>query len=111
MQDSLWYVPVDDSTPHIPQLDYSPVAVEQNMGDLYEDVPLPDNTYEAIDQFDDAELNIDTDTETIISPPPSSISEEATPIDEHHLGFLRYLVQQGIVNEGFTEEQRPEQYR
>jgi hypothetical protein len=30
---------------------------------------------------------------------------------EQHLAFLHYLVQRGIVNEGFEEGQEPEQYR
>jgi hypothetical protein len=30
---------------------------------------------------------------------------------EQQLGFLRYLVQQGVVNEGFAEGQIPTQYQ
>jgi hypothetical protein len=33
----------------------------------------------------------------------------ATP--EQRLDFLRYLVQRGIVNEGFEQGRAPEQYR
>jgi hypothetical protein len=38
------------------------------------------------------------------TPPP-------TPTPEQKLEFLHYLVQRGIVNEGFAEGQVPEQYR
>jgi hypothetical protein len=30
---------------------------------------------------------------------------------EQQLGFLRYLVQQGVINEGFAEGQVPAQYQ
>jgi hypothetical protein len=33
------------------------------------------------------------------------------PTPEHKLEFLHYLVKRGIVNEGFSEGQVPEQYR
>ena len=35
----------------------------------------------------------------------------STPTPEQHLDFLLYLVKRGIVNEGFAEDQVPEQYR
>jgi hypothetical protein len=38
------------------------------------------------------------------APPP-------TPTPEQQLEFMHYLVKRGIVNEGFTEGQVPEQYR
>lgn len=40
-----------------------------------------------------------------VSPTP------AHPTPEQHLEFLHYLVQRGLVNEGFPEGQVPEQYR
>jgi hypothetical protein len=39
-----------------------------------------------------------------MTPPPS-------PTAEQQLEFLRYLVRRGLVNEGFTEGQMPDQYR
>ncbi len=43
--------------------------------------------------------------------PPASTKSKSEPEVEQHLEFLRYLVRRGIVNEGFSEDQTPEQYR
>ncbi len=42
---------------------------------------------------------------------PHSEAQHATPVDmqERNLEFLRYLVQRGLINEGFEKEQTPEQ--
>jgi hypothetical protein len=42
--------------------------------------------------------------ESMDTPPP-------TPTTEQHLEFLQYLVQHGLLNEGFAEGQEPDQYR
>ena len=41
----------------------------------------------------------------------SAFSISPTPRAERQLEFLRYLVKRGIVNEGFAEEEIPDQYR
>jgi hypothetical protein len=52
-----------------------------------------------------------------ISPSPSTAQEITTsannnaPTEEQHLAFLRYLVQRGLLNEGFEDGQIPEQYQ
>ena len=51
--------------------------------------------------------------------PPSAPAQASAPpmtspprsTEEQHLEFLRYLVSRGLVNEGFTEGQVPDQYR
>jgi hypothetical protein len=48
------------------------------------------------------------------SPPPSTEHLEhlsSAEQQQRRLEFLRYLVQRGIVNENFSDEQLPEQYR
>lgn len=52
------------------------------------------------------EGNRETATELNIEGDPSLPS----PTQEQQWAFLRYLVKQGIVNEGFSEGQVPEQY-
>jgi len=41
---------------------------------------------------------------TVDAPPPS-------PTSEQKLAFLQYLVKRGTINEGFSEEQIPRQYK
>lgn len=43
--------------------------------------------------------------------PVVSGGESGVPTQEQQLAFLHYLVQRGIVNEGFSEGQVPSQYR
>ncbi len=63
-------------------------------------------------------------TELSLALPSAETAKETTSQDEvsistilplssteQHLAFLHYLVQRGIVNEGFEEGQEPEQYR
>jgi hypothetical protein len=45
------------------------------------------------------------------APLPAPLPPKQKPEVEQHLEFLRYLVLRGIVNEGFPEDQTPEQYR
>ncbi|HLI09109.1 MAG TPA: hypothetical protein VKV40_21275 [Ktedonobacteraceae bacterium] len=44
-------------------------------------------------------------------PLPPKQKLEPGPEVEQHLEFLRYLVLRGVLNEGFPEDQTPEQYR
>ncbi|GER85647.1 hypothetical protein KTAU_42810 [Thermogemmatispora aurantia] len=41
----------------------------------------------------------------------ASDSSPATLLQQRRLEFLRYLVRRGLVNEGFEQEDLPEQYR
>jgi hypothetical protein len=40
-----------------------------------------------------------------IEPPAATLAQR------RHLEFLRYLVKQGLLNEGFDQEHLPDQYR
>ncbi|MBA2286374.1 MAG: hypothetical protein H0W02_12905 [Ktedonobacteraceae bacterium] len=42
---------------------------------------------------------------------PSDTMQPTPATPEQHLDFLRYLVQRGIVNEGFEQGRVPQQYR
>lgn len=43
--------------------------------------------------------------------PSAPVDTTALPTPEQRLDFLHYLVRRGLVNEGFTKEQTPDQYR
>ncbi len=98
----------------LPQTGSTSVAVEQGRG---EDIPesnrptteerpeqiLPSHPFTA-----EETPNPPTATEkkplTVEVPPPS-------PTPEQKLAFLQYLVKRGTINEGFSEEQLPRQYK
>ncbi|MBA2394803.1 MAG: hypothetical protein H0V70_18920 [Ktedonobacteraceae bacterium] len=98
----------------LPQTGSTSVAVEQGRG---EDIPessrptteerpeqiLPSHPFTA-----EETPKPPTDTEkkplAVEAPPPS-------PTPEQKLAFLQYLVKRGTINEGFSEEQLPRQYK
>jgi hypothetical protein len=53
------------------------------------------------------------DEKVVESLPTSNVEfvSEAIPASEQQMAFLRYLVNHGLINEGFEEGDVPEQYR
>jgi hypothetical protein len=73
------------------------------------------DTHDAYDMQRNSEL-VDEQGDATVQCMPTRVSDEALAVQvastvEHRLEFLRYLVKQGIVNEGFARDQQPEQYR
>lgn len=118
-QEYLWRAPGDGS---LPQTGTTSVAIEQgsNNATLETNLPLRPSSVEHIDTVTQPLPIKDNDA---TSPPvedaiPENLNLSDTPLDhetkptsEQQMGFLRYLINRGLVNEGFEEGKVPEQYR
>jgi hypothetical protein len=82
------------------------LTTDEHSEHLVQELP-PVEAEECIDAPVLSSTEIDTSKEI----PVVSSEEQSTPTHEQQLAFLHYLVQRGIVNEGFTEGQLPAQYR
>ena len=75
----------------------SPPILEERSESIFTSSPLPTPPIEK--------------SRGTVSGEVSSSDSSSAPIPERQLEFLRYLVERGIVNEGFSEGNIPEQYR
>ncbi len=66
-----------------------------------------------IEELDSPQLPMDPASPAVDSAPQLAkpVFFAGPPSPEQKLAFLQYLVKRGIVNEGFAEEQLPEQYK
>jgi hypothetical protein len=105
-----------------PETEYARVGSSLNKGVTQESAAWPTSDGVApqsgvapliLGQGETSCSTIDEWPESVIQPPPPTANEELPPAPsgEQKLEFLHYLVKRGIVNEGFTEGQVPEQYR
>jgi hypothetical protein len=114
-QDSLWH---PSASGPLPQPGIMSVAVEQEKDDA---IPKsgwspPEDRSERLAPLSQPITGQSTDKmhPSKVNPSKEALSapdEVATPTFEQHLAFLHYLVKRGIVNEGFTRDQIPKQYR
>jgi len=51
------------------------------------------------------------DASSVRAPEMAASSAELKPTPEQQLDFLNYLIKRGLVNEGFSEDRVPQQYR
>jgi len=112
-QELVWRTSVDG---YIPQPGISSVAVEQE---------LNDSTLEphrsSVDEYpervshqtepDEALPTLSPQTDVVQEPSLLSVDTAGASNEEQHMTFLRYLVNRGVYNEGFTQGQEPDQYR
>jgi hypothetical protein len=116
-QEQLWRASDDGS---LPQAGATSVAVEQGSNDATPEtnLPLRPSSVEHIDTVTQPLPIKDTSTPPLDDKTPENakLSEippdkEIKPTEEQQMGFLRYLISRGLLNEGFDEGKTPEQYR
>jgi hypothetical protein len=107
----------------LPQTGTRSVAVEQSNENATpeETLPLCPPSIEHVDIVPQSSTLRDvfslpqlTQDEKIVESLTSSnveLTSETVPTSEQQMAFLQYLVSRGLINEGFEEDNIPEQYR
>jgi hypothetical protein len=116
-QEHLWHASGDGA---LPQTGTTSVAVEQGNDDSMPKTTLPlrPSFIEHVDMVTQSPLIRDTSSspsdEKIlenVKPSEAQFASETTSTSEQRMAFLRYLINRGLINEGFEEGKVPEQYR
>ncbi|GCE18993.1 hypothetical protein [Dictyobacter kobayashii] len=121
--EATWYANAHEIESATPQVGNASIALEQDMDATHQDTRPAEHDQTADPPSQTQSTTISNNV--FLNRPP--ILSTKKPVDtvtlsaqknnhdstdaESHLLFLHYLVQQGIFNEGFKEEQIPEQYR
>lgn len=100
----------------LPQIGNTSVAVEQGSS-----ADLPELSWSTTEEHPEYTLSSHTPPDDDLFHPLDSSTNEKNqvlaeiapplPTPEQKLAFLQYLVKRGIINEGFSEEQLPRQYK
>ncbi len=99
----------------IPQTGNTSVAVEQGNEDI------PESSRPTAEERSEPLLSshpfLPEETPNLLSSPakkenlPDISTSQPSPTPEQKLAFLQYLVKRGLINEGFSAEQIPRQYK
>jgi len=114
-----WHASINETASATPQTGNTSIAIEQDIENAHPDAPSSTHTVAEDTSTQSPSPMLDDNKvfgqPTILSrQPPASTSRQPVQDstgEEKHLQFLRYLVQRGLVNEGFKQGQEPEQYR
>ncbi|WP_141727679.1 hypothetical protein [Thermogemmatispora onikobensis] len=95
----------------LPSLDYSLYGFPSPLADPHRSLSERLRWIWENDPFSSGEVSAEEETQTGAEGGELGDSSPAALLQQRRLEFLRYLVKRGLVNEGFDQENLPEQYR